>query len=269
MTPFLKWVGGKRQLLKDIRPFIPAQFDRYVEPFMGGGAVFFDLAFEFSWVNDVNSELVNCYEVVRDDVEVLIAHLSEHKYEKTYFLEQRALDRVDGGLASLSPLVRASRFIFLNRTGFNGMYRVNSKGYFNVPFGTYKNPTIVNAELLRQCSQHLQRVKITNKSFMDVLAECKKGDFVYLDPPYVPISPTANFTQYSDGAFGQGEQVQLAEELHRLNAEGIPFLASNSYTPLVLELYEGLSVTTVLAKRAINSQPDRRQAIKEVLISNK
>ena len=269
MTPFLKWVGGKRQLLNEIRSFIPNRFNRYFEPFLGGGAVFFDLMPMHASLNDVNSELVNCYEVVRDNVEALVEHLHRHKYEKDYFLAQRGLDRAKGGLAKLSKLERASRFIYLNRTGFNGLYRVNSKGFFNVPFGRYKNPNLVNIKGLRSCSQALQSAKITNRDFSEILAECKRDDFVYLDPPYVPVSPTASFTQYAKDNFGKAEQERLALDLHKLNQKGVQFLASNSYTPLVLELYSGLSIHTVYAKLAINSQPDGRHAIKEVLISNK
>lgn len=268
MKPFLKWVGGKRQLLPDIMPRIPASFQRYVEPFVGGGAVFFHLQPEQGWINDLNPELVNCYKVVRDDVEALITHLQQHIYDKDYYLAQRSLDRAEGGLSSLSAVARASRFIYLNRTGFNGMYRVNAKGYFNVPFGRYKNPKIVDATGLRACSDVLQSVTITNLSYADVLAECGPGDFVYLDPPYVPLTQTSNFTQYADGGFGEAAQRDLAAALHHLDQRNVPFLASNAYAPLVFELYEGLSIHIVYAKRAINSDGQKRQAVREVLISN-
>ena len=268
MKPFLKWVGGKRQLLPDIEPRIPASFQRYVEPFVGGGAVFFHLQPATGWINDLNPELVNCYQVVRDDVEALIAHLQQHIYEKDYYLEQRSLDRGAGGLSALSEVARASRFIYLNRTGFNGMYRVNAKGQFNVPFGRYKNPKIVDAPGLRACSAALRSVKITNLSYADVLAECGAGDFVYLDPPYVPLTQTSNFTQYADGGFDEAAQRDLAASLHHLNQRKIPFLASNAYAPLVLEIYEGLNIDIVYAKRAINSDATKRDAVREVLISN-
>ena len=268
MVPFLKWVGGKRQLLDNIRQYVPPHFERYIEPFVGGGAVFFDLLPEKAWINDVNSELVNCYCVVRDDVEALTENLSHHIYDKDYYLAQRALDRVGGGLSSLDKLTRASRFIYLNRTAFNGMYRVNSKGLFNVPFGRYKNPNIVNEETLRACSSALQQVKITNLDYLDVLSKCKERDFVYVDPPYFPVSPTASFTQYSDGAFGLAQQQKLAEALHELHNKGVKFLASNANVPDIFDLYQGFAIKTVLAKRAINSKADKRHAVKEVLISN-
>lgn len=268
MVPFLKWVGGKRQLLAEIRKFIPQNYNRYIEPFLGGGAVFFDLMPHKAWINDVNSELINCYEVVRDDVSSLVEHLRQHIYEKTYFLEQRALDRQDGGLAKLSKIERASRFIYLNKTAFNGMYRVNSNGYFNVPFGRYKDPKIANIPVLEAASAALQNVKITNIHFSDLLHACEPGDFVYLDPPYIPLSDTSNFTQYSAHAFSFSDQTQLTSDLRSLDARGVKFLASNAYTEEIFDLYTGFEITPVYAKRSINSKIDGRQAIREVLITN-
>ena len=268
MVPFLKWVGGKRQLLADIRKFIPDFTGRYIEPFLGGGAVYFDLEAKQSWINDINPELVNCYEVVRDDVAGLIKHLQHHKYEKSYFMSQRSLDRQDGGLDNLTKLERASRFIYLNKTGFNGMYRVNSKGFFNVPMGRYKDPKIVNADILNQASKILKTANISNLQFSEVLQHCHRDDFVYVDPPYIPVSPTANFTQYSEGAFGLKQQQQLASELRDLHKRGVKFLASNAHADLVYDLYDGFKIELVHAKRSINSKASARQAVQEVLITN-
>ena len=268
MVPFLKWVGGKRQLLSEIRKFVPNHFDRYVEPFLGGGAVFFDLNPHKAWINDVNPELINCYEVVRDDVAALVEHLQRHKYEKSYFLAQRSLDREEGGLERLGKIARASRFIYLNKTAFNGMYRVNSKGFFNVPFGRYKDPKIVNAPTLEAASVALKNVKITNLHFSDILKQCVPGDFVYLDPPYIPLSATSSFTQYSQGAFDMAEQKRLASDLRALDGQGIKFLASNAHADEIFDLYAGFGIMPVQAKRAINAKADGRKAIQEVLITN-
>ena len=189
VKPFLKWVGGKRQLLADIAPLVPNEFSRYIEPFVGGGAVFFHLSEQItaqqipSVINDINPELVNCYQMVKTQTDDLISLLKTHKHDKNYYLDIRNLDRQDGGLSVLSPLERASRFIYLNRTGFNGMYRVNSKGLNNVPFGRYKNPSFVNEDVLRASAKALIDTQISNQSFQGCLSNAGKGDFASFDPP--------------------------------------------------------------------------------------
>jgi len=266
--PFLKWAGGKRQLLEHIRPLIPASYDRLIEPFMGGAAVFFDQQPETGWLNDINAELVNCYQIVRDEVEALIEDLGRHHYERGYFEEIRALDRQPGGLSSLSALTRASRFIYLNKSSFNGLYRVNSKGFYNVPFGRFKNPSIVNAVLLRACSAALQGCRVSNLDWQEVLQAAVPGDFVYLDPPYLPLSPTSNFTHYADNGFGLADQQQLAGAVADLARRGIGFVASNSWHPDILKLYQDFTITQVSASRAINARASGRKPIAEALITN-
>ena len=267
-SPFLKWAGGKRQLLPEIQPRIPIISGRYIEPFMGAAAVFFFLAPQKSWLNDINQELVNCFCVVRDEIDELLKRLSNYYYDKNFYYKIRELDRQDGGLKNLDPIERAARFIYLNRTGFNGLYRVNSKGHFNVPFGRYKNPKIADNLKLKACHHIMQGSKITQFHFREVLSQVKQDDFVYLDPPYQPISSTSKFTNYDKIGFGNDEQSELAEFLHYFNKKNIRFLASNASHPLIYELYEGLSIAEIPARRSINSKSEGRISIPELLISN-
>ena len=272
--PFLKWVGGKRQLLADIAPLVPEKFARYIEPFVGGGAVFFHLSGHLtetktpSLINDINPELVNCYQMVKTEAEGLISLLKTHRHDKDYYLNIRNLDRQEGGLDNLTPLERASRFIYLNRTGFNGMYRVNSKGLNNVPFGRYKNPSLVNEDVLRQAAAALRHTQIQNHSFHDCLETAGPGDFVYLDPPYVPLNDTSYFTSYMTNGFDMADQRALAELVNRLDQRGVMFVASNSCVPVVRQLYNRFRMIEVKAKRVINANGQKRQAIAELLITN-
>ena len=275
VKPFLKWVGGKRQLLADIAPLVPNEFSRYIEPFVGGGAVFFHLSGQINAhqipnvINDINPELVNCYQMVKTQTDDLISLLKKHKHEKNYYLEIRNLDRQEGGLSVLSPLERASRFIYLNRTGFNGMYRVNSKGLNNVPFGRYKNPSIINEDILRASAKALIDTQISNQSFQDCLSNAGKGDFVYLDPPYVPLNHTSYFTSYMINGFTMTDQKSLAALVNELDKRGVVFVASNAFVPVVKELYHGFRQIEVKAKRVINSHGQKRSAISELLITNR
>ena len=267
-NPFLKWAGGKRQLISEIYPRIPLIEGRYIEPFMGAAAIFFRISPHNSWLNDINEELVNCFRTVRDEVDQLIKVLSGYRYEREFYYKIRGLDRQEGGLSKLDKIERAARFIFLNRTGFNGLYRVNSKGQFNVPFGRYQNPDIVIKEKLLACHRLMQNTKITQMHFREVLSKVKRGDFVYLDPPYLPLSKSSNFTGYDKSRFGDEEQLELAEFLHYFNRNNIRFLASNADHHNIHKLYEGLQITKVYAKRSINSNPTKRNQIGELLISN-
>ena len=274
VKPFVKWVGGKRQLLRDIIPLIPEDYTRYIEPFAGGGAVFFSLSRKIqkadipAWLNDINPELVNSYLMVRDQPDALLADLRTHIYDKDYFLNLRALDRTEEGLAALGTIARASRFIYLNRTAFNGLYRVNAKGQFNVPFGRYTNPLIADADRIYACSAALQNIQITCTSFDEVLSRAGAGDFVYLDPPYIPLSQTSYFTSYSHDGFGPDEQVKLARLLYELDKRGGRFIASNAYVPELAELYAGFTIREVKATRAINADKKGRNAVSEALITN-
>lgn len=271
--PFVKWVGGKRQLLKQFREmglYPPDDFDpltnTYFEPFVGGGAVFFDLLPQNAELSDLNSELVTAYNVIKNDVDALIKSLKKHKYEKEYYLKIRAKNPKE-----LSNVEVASRFIYLNRTGFNGMYRVNSRGGFNVPFGRYDNPIICDEENLLKVSKALQKVAIKNQDYKNVLQKAKKGDFVYFDPPYYPVSKTASFTSYTADSFLEKEQAELRDTFIELHKRGCFVMLSNSDTPLINELYsniKGVRVSKVIAGRAINSNGAKRGKINEVLVTN-
>lgn len=271
--PFVKWVGGKRQLLKQFRLmnlYPPEKFNsktnRYFEPFVGGGAVFFDLLPDKAYLSDLNKELVITYNVIKNNVDNLIKSLEKHQYEKGYFLKVRAKD-----LNKMSDLEIASRFIFLNRTCFNGMYRVNSKGGFNVPFGKYSNPIICDKENLRKVSEKLQNVEISHQDYKAVLKKAKKGDFVYFDPPYYPVSKTASFTSYTADTFLDKEQLELRDTFLELSKRGCYVMLSNSDTPFINKIYSGIKgvrITKVQAGRVINSKISGRGKITEVLVTN-
>lgn len=269
--PFLKWAGGKAKLLPEILPRLPAKIRTYHEPFIGGGAVFFALAaehrFEHASISDVNEELVLTYRGVAIDVATVIQALGEHErgHDEARFYAIRALDP-----EKLSLALRAARVIYLNRTCFNGLYRVNRAGKFNTPFGAYKNPTICDAENLRSVSALLrERTSIDSGDFELAVEDALRGDAVYFDPPYVPASKTANFTGYAKAGFGMGEQERLRNLAEKLDARGVHVLLSNADTPEVRELYDGFNVTSVTAPRAINSKGGKRGAVGEVLISRR
>ncbi|WP_366924343.1 DNA adenine methylase [Metallumcola ferriviriculae] len=268
--PVLKWAGGKRQLLSEIEKYIPQKFSTYYEPFLGGGAVLFRLQPKKAILNDVNEELMNVYCVIRDNVEELIEDLSKHKNEVDYFYKLRELDRDKEQYSKLSPIERASRIVFLNKTCYNGLFRVNSAGQFNAPFGKYKNPNIVNEGTLRAVGQYFNQSKITFRcyDFEDALKRIRKGAFVYFDPPYDPVSDTASFTGYDKGGFDKDEQERLKRLCDKLNKRGIKFLLSNSSTDFIKQLYRDYKIEIVQAKRALNSKGDKRGEIDEVLVRN-
>lgn len=265
--PFLKWAGGKRQLLPRILALVPARIRTYYEPFLGGGAVFFALAgerrFDRAVLGDVNDELINCYATIRDDVDGVIARLSRLRNTSAAYYRIRA-QRPDG----LDRAARAARIIYLNRCGYNGLYRVNSDGLFNVPFGRYVQPRICDPERLRAAARALAGVELVCGDFTDVLGRGRRlraDDFVYLDPPYVPLSKTASFTAYS-GGFDMRDQERLARQLRRLSARGIAAVLSNSDCPDTRRLYEGLPSASLPARRAINSVASRRGPVAELLV---
>ncbi len=269
VAPFLKWVGGKRQLLPAISNLLPQSFNGYYEAFIGGGAVLFDIQPRQAVINDFNPELINVYRVIKEKPEQLIKDLKRHKNESEYFYELRALDR-QTGFNKLSDVKKASRVIYLNKTCYNGLYRVNSAGEFNAPFGRYKNPNIVNETTIRAVSEYLNSNNITilNGDFETAVETAQKGDFVYFDPPYVPVSQSANFTGYVKGGFDLKEQERLRNVCNQLNEKGVSFLLSNSSTHIIHELYKNYDIHTVKATRAINSNALKRGAIDEVLIRN-
>lgn len=269
--PFIKWVGGKRQLLSELHSRLPPELDElnYYEPFIGGGALMWSLTGRARsiTISDYNAELINAYRVVRDAPDALIESLSVHAHNSDYYYELRALDR-QPGFDELDDVTRASRFIYLNKTGFNGLYRVNSKGQHNVPFGRYKNPNIADAQTLLACSRSLQDVTIMCGDFRELRQHYNNQSFVYFDPPYVPVSQSSNFTGYTDQGFDAQMQQDLVECCEHIDRVGGRFMLSNSDTPLVRKLWEGFQIETVYASRAINSNAKGRGQVAEVIIRN-
>ena len=269
VSPILKWVGGKRQLLNEIMPLVNKNCGTYIEPFVGGGAVLFELQPQKAIINDYNKELINVYTSVRDSSDDLIYELEKHEKNNSeeYFYNVRSLDRTEE-YKSLSDVEKAARIIYLNKTCYNGLYRVNSAGQFNSPYGRYKNPNIVNAVAIKAMSKYLKQkgIAIYNEDYKAILKLAKKGSFVYLDPPYMPISSSASFTGYTENGFSYEQQVLLKEECDKLRDKQIPFLLSNSDCQEIRELYKEYIIKTVKAKRTINSNADKRGEINEVLI---
>lgn len=270
VNPFVKWVGGKRQLLKEIEIHIPDQFTKYYEPFVGGGAVLFHFQPKKATINDNNEELVNLYKVIKDSPEKLIQDLKNHKNEETYFYEIRAIDREKEKYSTLNKIQRASRIIYLNKTCYNGLFRVNSSGEFNSPFGRYKNPNIMNSITIQAVSNYLNNNNITilNEDYEKSLSKIRKGAFVYIDPPYDPISDSSSFTGYTKNGFDKTEQERLKNVCDKLNSKGVKFLLSNSSTEFIKELYKEYNIYFIKAKRSINSKGNGRGEINEVLVKN-
>ena len=272
--PFVKWAGGKRQLLAELEKNFPKQFGTYFEPFLGGGAVLFDLLAKKPnikcSVSDLNSDLVLAYVTIRDTLGRLIESLENHSknYHKdstNYYYEVRKQE-------PKSQIEKVSRLLFLNKTCFNGLYRVNSKGKFNVPLGRYTNPNIVNRENLITASKFLQseKIKISCRDFESILKDAKKGDFVYFDPPYQPVSDTANFTSYTHRDFTEDDLQRLADLANQLNSKGAHVLLSNSNTKIVKKIFSSKKwkVKEIAVNRAINSNSQKRTGHKEILIKN-
>lgn len=284
VKPFIKWVGGKRQLIPQMQKYLPKEANKeYYEPFAGAGALFFHMQPAKAYINDMNTELINTYEVIRDDIDNLIRKLKEHEKNNTkeYYYSVRIWDR-QKGYNNRSKTTKAARFIYMNKVGFNGLYRVNLKGQFNVPYGRYVNPTVCDETLLRSISKYLNDKDITFSSidFQEAVKNVDKGAFVYFDPPYDPISKTSSFTQYQKGGFDQEEQKRLKRVADDLVHRGAKVILSNSNTQFINDLYKNkvidaksdvdyFIVELVDAKRSINSKADGRGKIKEVLIISK
>lgn len=264
-APFLKWAGGKSQLLKQYKPFFPPRdrIGRYFEPFIGSAAVFFHLQPAHATLCDINQKLIDVYRVVQQDVESLIEALQVHKNKKAYYYRVRAKDP-----EKLSQVERAARLIFLNKTCYNGLYRENSKGEFNVPFGRYKNPTICDEDRLRTASCVLQDVALKAADFEEAVKPAQAGDFIYFDPPYVPLNATSNFTSYNKYGFSHEDQMRLAETFRDLDRRGCYVMLSNSSAPVVYDMYDGYHLTKIKARRSINSKADGRGPVTELLITN-
>ena len=269
LKPFIKWAGGKSQLLDQLATLYPPQFNGYHEPFIGSGAVFFDLyarrSLKRARLTDSNAELINCFSMIRDRVDDVIVLLARHKkrHSSEHYYEIRAQNP-----ERLDTIERAARFIYLNKTCYNGLYRVNSKGQFNVPMGRYKNPGIFDPEELHKAGDALTDIDLAVSDFRDVIMRARKDDFVYLDPPYHPITKTSNFTSYTQNAFGEQEQRALAQLFRGLDTKGCQVMLSNSWTPFVRDLYEGYSLIEVKANRAINSNSEKRGKISELVVLN-
>lgn len=270
IVPVLKWAGGKRKLLQDILKYVPDKFSVYYEPFLGGGAVLLNLKPSKAVVNDINEELITVYTVIRDSVEELIEDLKRHKNEEDYFYKIRSRDRDREEYNKLSSIEKASRVIYLNKTCYNGLFRVNQCGEFNSPFGRYKNPDIVNDVALRTLSNYLNKENITLRcgDFEKAVKGIREDSFVYFDPPYDPVSDSSNFTGYYSGGFGRAEQIRLKQLCDKLNQKGVKFLLSNSSTGFITDLYKDYNITIVQASRAINSKGEKRGKVDEVLVRN-
>lgn len=265
--PFLKWAGGKGRLINQYQRYFPHEFHRYYEPFLGGGAIFFHL-YEYcqsAILADLNEELINVYQCVRDDVETLIKLLASHQAQHchAYYYEIRACDHLT------NPIQRAARLIYLNKTCFNGLYRENSKGHFNVPMGRYKRPKICDVVTLQLASAALQHTEIVCEPFTGILHRAQgHQDFVYFDPPYHPISATSSFTGYNRYGFTAADQTRLQATFQQLAQDGVRVMLSNSDCEFIRELYQDFHVHTIYASRAINSNAKRRGKISELLITS-
>ena len=270
VAPVLKWVGGKRQLLDTLTPLLPKRITTYCEPFVGGGALLFNLQPNTAYVNDINTELIGVYQVIKSDVDALISALQNFKNEADSFYSVRDWDRDKKKYSSLSDIEKAARVLYLNKTCYNGLFRVNNAGEFNSPFGNYRNPNIINAPTLRAVSTYLNSasVQLTSVNYIETLKGLSKGTFVYLDPPYDPVSDTSSFTGYSKGGFSKDDQIRLRECCDELNSKGIKFMLSNSATDFIKEQYAAYHISIVRAKRAINSDSTKRGEIDEVVVRN-
>ncbi len=271
--PFLKWVGGKTQLLTQLDALFPQKYNSYFEPFIGGGAVFFALNPKKAHINDVNKTLVQTYKNIKDNVGELIKSL--RKIEKD-FISKNTEERKEFYYSirekynslPADDFKKSLYFLFLNKTAFNGVYRENSKGGFNVPMGSYTNPKIVDEENLKLVSEMLSHTKITSGSFADAVKNAKAGDFVYFDPPYHPLSETSSFTSYSKDSFSKDDQIKLRDLFIELDKKGVYVMLSNSSAPFIKEIYSGYKQIPVYASRMINSKSDKRGKISEVVIVN-
>lgn len=261
----MKWAGGKRHLWPFIEERVPSRVWEYCEPFVGGGAIWLTLKPCIAVINDINEELINVYKTIRDDVDSLIEDLKGHKNESSHFYAVRGLDRDKEAYAAMTDVQKASRTLYLNKTCYNGLFRVNSKGEFNSPFASYKNPKIVNEPGLRKLNKYLNEADITFLSgdFAQALQRVQEGAFVYLDPPY-----DDTFTEYSKERFDRKEQERLKVACDDLNKRGVRFLLSNSATDFVLDLYKDYRITMILSKRSINSRGDGRGRVSEILVDN-
>ena len=270
IAPVLKWAGGKRQLLDTLIPLVPKDYSVYCEPFVGGGALFFALQPQSACINDVNHELIRVYTVIKNDVDVLIEQLKQFQNNKDQFYEIRSWDRNKDKYTHLSDIEKAARIIYLNTTCFNGLFRVDASGEFNVPFGNYANPNIVNEPVLRAISFYFNNSEIVFNAvdYAEILKNLPDNAFVYLDPPYDPVSVTANFTGYTKDGFSRDEQIKLRKCCDELNERGIKFMLSNSATDFICDQYSKYNIEIISAKRLVGADASKRGRIQEVIVRN-
>lgn len=271
LKPITKWVGGKRKLLPELNNLKPKTYNKYYEPFLGGGAFLFDLMPKKAIINDQNSELINVYKVVKSSPDELIKLLKKHEENnsKEYYLSLRSVDR-NGLINEMSNVERAARIIYMLKVDFNGLYRVNSKGQFNVPYGKYKEPKIVDIENIMNVSNYFNNnnVSILEGDFSDAIKSAQNNDFVYFDPPYIPLNMTSNFTAYTANGFNEKDQIRLKDTFFNLANKGVNVMLSNSDTELTRELYKDALIHEVKVGRSINSDTSKRGKVNEVIITS-
>lgn len=273
LKPALKWIGGKTQLLSTMVPLLPCKYNTYCEPFVGGGALLFHVQPHTAIINDINTEIITAYNVIKYDVENLIVELKTFKNESDFYYWVRSWDRDTDAYNNISDIKKAARILYLNKTCFNGLYRVNNQGKYNVPFGKYKNPNIVNEVVLRHISEYFNKCDITilNADYTKVLESLPRDSFVYLDPPYDPLTKTANFTKYSSNGFSQDDQIELKEICDKLTSGGVKFMLSNSSTEFIKNLYSDggkYNIIEVDAARKVNCVASKRGKVSEVIVRN-
>lgn len=268
--PFLKWAGGKGQLLPILKNNIPSNFNTYFEPFIGGGALFFSLLPPKAVINDLNFEIFNLYSVLKNHTDELEETILQFENKSDYYSILRGIDKIAPVYNELSNVTKAARTLYLNKTCYNGLFRVNKAGQFNVPFGNYKNPMFFDRDNFNLLRGYLNKasIQILNMDFADAVSDAKKGDFVYFDPPYDPVTITSSFTDYNKDGFGKTDQVRLKKLCDALNERGVLFLLSNSSTPFIKELYSNYKEIGVKAKRNINSNGSKRGEVSEILVRN-
>lgn len=271
LRPFTKWTGGKRQLLPTLKKYMPENYGCFYEPFVGGGAVLFDLAPEHAVINDYNEELMNCYQQIKEHPQQVISLLTQHQEKncKEYYLYLRSADR-DGRLQKMGDVERAARILYMLRVNFNGLYRVNTNNQFNVPYGKYKNPKIVDAHLIHTVSHYLNTSNVTllQGDFEDAIATVQPEDFIYFDPPYIPLTATSSFTSYTEGGFTFDDQIRLRDTFKRLSDKGAWVMLSNSSSPLALDLYRDFYIYEVNVVRTNGASKQSRGKISEIIVTN-
>lgn len=273
--PFVKWAGGKRQIMNELLKYIPENYNTFYEPFVGGGALFFELFNSYgkkAVINDYNKELMNVYRCLKDETlfDKLFNELNHHmtNHSEDYYYEIRNIDRNKKKFSKISDYKRAARTIYLNKACFNGLYRVNSNDEFNVPFGKKSRVNIYDGQNLGivHCILNINEVEILSTDFEEAVATAKKGDFIYLDPPY--DSDTKTFNDYTENGFGKDEQIRLAELFKKLSKKGCYVMLSNHNTKLVKELYKDFNIHVIKAKRNINANGKKRGKVEEVIVTN-